>query len=333
MAPAKRTLYEVLGVPRDASGTDIGLAYETRSAELQRAAPPDPGALALLREAHAILSDPDRRAAYDASLAADSARAEARAQARDLPADEESPARKLPMIPLAVGGAVVVLAVVIAFRASWRDAAPTPAPLPAVESTAPSAPAPLPPPKLRGGSEILADASASGGRLLAYALSGESTPVGVALAVAPGTMITTCHGIPAGAKLVVEVGREPYPAELTLADERLNLCRLAVSGFTVPPFEVAPELPPVGERIFAVGMNFRGEMAATEGTVTGLRKSPVGEVLEISVPISPTSSGGGVFDTRGRLVGIATTAHKFGPGVPIALPATWLSKLRSRSPH
>ena len=44
MATQKKTLYEILGVPRDANDLDIGLAYKRRKAELARAVPPDPGA-------------------------------------------------------------------------------------------------------------------------------------------------------------------------------------------------------------------------------------------------------------------------------------------------
>lgn len=70
MAQPKKTLYQILGVRRDASAEEIGLAHEMKSAEMQRAQPPDPGGLALVTEAHRILSDPERRAAYDAALVA-----------------------------------------------------------------------------------------------------------------------------------------------------------------------------------------------------------------------------------------------------------------------
>ena len=51
MAQAKKTLYQILGVPRDASAIDIGLAHEMKSAEVQRANPPDPSAVSLVNQA------------------------------------------------------------------------------------------------------------------------------------------------------------------------------------------------------------------------------------------------------------------------------------------
>src|SRR5258706_365312 len=44
MASQKKTLYEILGIPQDANSLDIGLAYQRRTAELNRAVPPDPHA-------------------------------------------------------------------------------------------------------------------------------------------------------------------------------------------------------------------------------------------------------------------------------------------------
>jgi S1-C subfamily serine protease len=71
-------------------------------------------------------------------------------------------------------------------------------------------------------------------------------------------------------------------------------------------------------------------MALTEGTVKQLRATANGNVLDLSIPIAPGGSGGPVFDTYGRLVGIATTPHGFGAGVSVALPAAWSAQMRSR---
>jgi curved DNA-binding protein CbpA len=68
MAQSKKTLYQILGVGRDASLEDIGLAHEMRAAELERRSPPDPSTQALVQQAFEILSNPKRRAAYDSQL-------------------------------------------------------------------------------------------------------------------------------------------------------------------------------------------------------------------------------------------------------------------------
>ena len=328
MAQAKKTLYQILGVSRDATSVDIGLAYEMRSSELQHATPPDPSGLALVREAHGILTNPQRRAAYDAQLVTATEKAAASEQAGapdlELEGDDEDKPRKLPVIPIVIGAVVVVAILVVVLRPSKTEAPPPP-PAPVVAAPKP------PPPKLKTGVEILADASTSSGQLLGYSMSGAAAPVGIALAIEPGTMVTTCHGIPAGAKLVVKVGKESHSAELTITDEDLDLCRLSVPSFTTPPLKVASEEPKAGDKIFAVGVNSKGEFAATEGTIKKALKSPAGNVLEVSMPIAPTGSGGGIFDEQGRLVGIAITPHSYGAGLQIALPTTWIARMRSRA--
>lgn len=330
MAQPKKTLYDILGVPRDANSIDIGLAHERRSAEFQRAVPQDPSAEALLHEAYEVLSDPARRAAYDGSLLT----AEERAAAAQQPApdlvieDEPAPDRKRLSWPVMAVGAMVVLAVL--YFALRPERLPDPAakkPEPVAQAPKPLPPAP---PKALPAADILKQASVSSGKLVSVEMSGRSNPVGIAVAIEPNAMVTTCHGIQAGGKLVIVVGTESYAADLANTDETLDLCRLSVAGMNAKPFTVAPDEPRAGDKIIAVGMNASGELAATEGTITNLVATPNGKVLQISVPVAATASGGGVFDPYGRLVGIATTPHAYGPNLQVALPASWIAQIRSR---
>lgn len=330
MAQTKKTLYDILGVPRDANSIDIGLAHQRRAAEFQRAVPQDPSAEALLHEAFEVLNDPARRAAYDASLLTAEERAAAAQQAEpDLVIeDEPAPTRKPLPWPAIAAGAVVVLAIL--YFALRPDRLPDPdAKKPEPVAEAPK-PAPAPPPKALAAADILKQASGASGKLVSVEMSGRSAPLGIAVAIEPNAMITTCHGIQAGGKLVVVVGTESFAADLANTDETLDLCRLSVAGMNATPFPIAPNEPRAGDRIIAVGMNASGQLAATEGTIRKLLATPSGKVLEISVPIAATASGGGVFDPYGRLVGIATTPHAYGANLHVALPASWIAQIRSR---
>jgi S1-C subfamily serine protease len=330
MAQPKKTLYQILGVAREATPEQISLAHEMKTAEMQHARPPDPSGVALVQQAYEILSSPERRAAYDASLVTAAERAAAAQQAPDLEVDAEDAEdadkkRKMRLMAMVGGMAVVLILLFLAFRPKAPHAPP---PEPVAEAPKP---APPPPPKLRTGGEILADASTSSGQLLSYSMSGAATPIGMALEIEQGQVVTTCHGIPAGAKIVVKVGAQVLPADLNITDEELDLCRMSVAGFTTPPLKVAAEDAKAGDKVFAVGMNAKGELAATEGTVKQVRATPAGKVLELSMPVAASGSGGGVFNDQGQLVGIATTPHAFGAGLSIALPVSWIAQMRSRS--
>ena len=141
-------------------------------------------------------------------------------------------------------------------------------------------------------------------------------------------MITTCHGIPAGAKLVVRVGTAVYPADLLITDEMLDLCKLQIANFSTPPVKIATDFPKAGDKIFAVGVNSNGEPAVTEGSVKQLLDTTEGRVIELSMPVGQYSSGGGVFDAYGGLVGISTYQHR--SGLSIALPVSNIAQMRSR---
>ena len=63
MATRKKSLYEILGISRDASAIDVDLAYQRRKAQLEQAPSADPGEGSLVRQAYEVLHDPRRRAA------------------------------------------------------------------------------------------------------------------------------------------------------------------------------------------------------------------------------------------------------------------------------
>ncbi len=333
-AMAKKTLYDVLGLPRDAMALDVGLAYQKRLDELQRAPAQDASELALIKNAHEVLSNPKRRAAYDATLVTESEKAAAKEQAApDIvlePEADESAARRIPPVGIAIG--LVVLLIIAIF--AWRTMrAPPPPPKAAEESAAPAPPPPPPVPQKKSAKDILAQAQASVARLQSFEmLSGRAVPVGLAVALEPTAMVTTCHGIPAGSQLVASFGAETRSATMNVNDELLDLCRIGIAPPAVPTVALAAEDPKAGDAIYVLGANASGELALTEGTVQALMPDARGRMLQLSMPVAPNGSGGAVFDAFGHLVGIATTGHGHGASVSLAIPASWIARMRSRAP-
>jgi hypothetical protein len=328
MPTPKKSLYEILGVERDANSIDIGLAYERRREEAAKRVPPDATEITLVQQAYEVLSDPARRRTYDASLVTAAERAAAAEQPPDLLLEPEAPPRA--RSPIWVGAVAGLVVIVAAVYFTLRAPAPPPKEPPAEPPKAVQAPPP--PPKPLAPATILAGVTSSVGQVLSYDMAGQAKPLGLAAATDRGVFVTTCHGIAAGAQLVVRIGLESHSANLALADEELDLCKLAVPELKGAGIPIARDELRNGDKLFVVGANAKGEMALTETKVKALRPIPGGaKVIELDVPIAANGSGGAVLDAFGRLVGVATTQHGLGAGLSIALPVAWLEQMRSRS--
>lgn len=109
---AKKNLYQVLQVPRNAAPDAIKSAYETRLGQLGTSAAPEVvNERNLLRQASEILSDPTRRKLYDNMLAQEAARA---AGSGGDALAETTPVMKQRAAPTVVSASVVWI-IVLAF--------------------------------------------------------------------------------------------------------------------------------------------------------------------------------------------------------------------------
>jgi len=170
MAASKRTLYEILGIAPGANPIDIGLAYEGRKETLAKAVPPDASESALVQQAFEVLSDPKRRAAYDASLVTAAEKAAAAEQdVPDLALEPEADAKPKP-VWVGVGAGIVILAAALYF--TFHERRPPPAP-PVETVAAPKPIQPAAPPQPLAPADILAGATSWVGRVVSLDMSGQ----------------------------------------------------------------------------------------------------------------------------------------------------------------
>ena len=332
----KRTLYDILGVEKDAGAIDIGLAYKAKVAALERSPGADPNEVNLVHEAYHVLCMPNERAAYDAKLITMAEKAAARetAQSPDLvlePDEEEAPPAWKNKYVL-TGGALV-----LAFLAFWMARSP-PKPEPRIVAQrelrpeAAPRPAPAPAPVARTAEELFAELSRSTARITVHDVSGRAVGLGSGVVTGIGTVITNCHVATAGGSLTVKVGPEQFSASVEVADEEYDLCRLSVTGLTAPAVTIGTaDSLRTGQKVFAIGSPQGLELTISDGIVSGMRDLPQGRVIQTTAPISPGSSGGPLFDAYGRLVGIMTFQHRSGQNLNFAVPADWIAGIRSRS--
>jgi hypothetical protein len=164
--------------------------------------------------------------------------------------------------------------------------------------------------------------------------AGKPLALGSAVVIGPGRLITNCHVLVRAKSVAVARENVSYGATLEFPDPERDLCQLKVANFTAPPVTIAPpDSLRVGARVYAIG-NPRGlETTISDGLLSGIRRSQQNsfEALQITVPISSGSSGGGLFDAQGRLIGITTFMLRDAQNLNFALPANWIAEVPERA--
>src|SRR5579875_1926928 len=155
---------------------------------------------------------------------------------------------------------------------------------------------------------------------------------GSGVVIAPGCVITNRHVIEDGVSFRVVHSARKWPAQLMKVDPDHDLAELSVAGLDAPAVTVLDSSKlEVGETVYAIGAPEGLELTISEGLISGLRDFDKGRVIQTSAAISPGSSGGGLFDTQGRLVGITTFYLKEGQSLNFALPAEWTTALNRQA--
>lgn len=75
----------------------------------------------------------------------------------------------------------------------------------------------------------------------------------------------------------------------------------------------------VGDKVIAIGSPLAIQNTMTDGIVSGIRN----HLIQMSTPISPGSSGGPLFNTRGEVVGIAVSQIVGAQNINFAVPINW----------
>ena len=349
-SPQQRSHYELLDIAEDAKREEIALAYQRSLEALVRDPDAAQGAKADLRRAYETLTDPMQRMNYDLSL-----RHNAPQITYETVEDDEGSLISRLWDRLWVKALVLVLmllAIALWVRSGKREVivGPQPSGLVSTTSGSPGAGAAgrgndartqntagKPDASSaaatggRSAEDVFAKVSASVVRINVANAEGDITSTGSGVVIGSGTVITNCHVALRGESIEVKVGGASYSASVDVADEERDLCRLSVSGLSAPSVSIGSiESVRVGQRVYAIGAPQGLDLTISDGIVSALREMQGGKVIQTSAPVSPGSSGGGLFDTSGKLVGIVTFQTRTGQNLNFALPADWVSEIKNR---
>jgi tetratricopeptide (TPR) repeat protein len=180
-------------------------------------------------------------------------------------------------------------------------------------------------------SQVFEEVSVSVVVVEVYDASGTQIGQGSGVIIAPGEVATNCHVLKDADRLQVRHGQVRYPARVRLSDAERDLCQITAAGLTARPAAIgATKVLTVGSRVYAVGAPQGLELTLSEGIVSGLREVAGGRFIQTTAPISLGSSGGGLFDEHGALVGLTTFYVSEGQNLNFALPVEWLRELHAR---
>lgn len=151
---------------------------------------------------------------------------------------------------------------------------------------------------------------------------------GSGVAVARNRVATNCHVTRAARAILVAKGPYRWGASAQHADPRHDLCILDVPGLGLPEANIGSAgRTSVGSTIYVYGYPRALGMAASRGRIEALHPFDRGLIIETSAAFAQGASGGGLFDERGRLVGLATFMSASGNGHNYAIPADWIPRL------
>jgi tetratricopeptide (TPR) repeat protein len=186
--------------------------------------------------------------------------------------------------------------------------------------------------KILSPTEVFQEASPSVFVVEALDGNGKTLMLGSGVALARDFLITNCHVVQSGSTVRVTRGRNTWTGRLIQAAPNHDLCGLRPNGLSLYPTEVRPSSTlSTGEHVYAIGSPQGLELTFSEGVISALRDTDGVHMIQTSAPISPGSSGGGLFDTHGNLVGITTFYLKEGQSLNFALPGEWVTDVLARS--
>jgi len=180
-------------------------------------------------------------------------------------------------------------------------------------------------------SEVFDIASKSTVVVIAYDDKGNPSSFGSGVVLPDGSIATNCHVIETASKLAIRYQGKDYPAVAKHTDWERDVCTLSTQGLKAPSIGIGKTKGlKVGARVYAIGAPEGLELTLSEGIVSSLREVEGGQYIQTTAPISHGSSGGGLFDQNGMLIGLMSFFHKEGQNLNFALPVEWINDLPKR---
>jgi len=176
-------------------------------------------------------------------------------------------------------------------------------------------------------SRVYTAASKSVFLIIVKSANGDAVAQATGFSVEGNRIITNEHVV-RGGNPYLDLGAVRVALKIVIVDSVNDLAILMPDAeISSPPLKLSSTQPKPGTTIFALGNPAGLEKSISSGVVAGVRNLSGRELLQISAPISPGSSGGPILTANGEVVGVAVGMLEAGQNLNFAVPATILHRL------
>ena len=163
-----------------------------------------------------------------------------------------------------------------------------------------------------------------------------TTPTGQGSGVivdAAGVFVTNLHVVRGDTTASVKLANGDVYDDVAVVDvdERKDLVLLKIKAFGLVPAVLGnSDQEQAGDRVILIGSPRGLEQSVSDGLISGVRDSGEGyRLFQTSAAASPGSSGGGMFNEFGELIGIVSSKLMNGENLNFGIPVNYMRGLLS----
>ncbi len=183
--------------------------------------------------------------------------------------------------------------------------------------------------------EMYAQVSPSVWRVTTYDRDGLPLGQGSGVVIGPEAVVTNCHVLRQAQRVAVRHEKTTITAALTHWDVQRDVCQLKAPGLAAPAVAFGDTTrASVGQDVYAIGHPKGLELTMSAGLISSFRRNENSQLvlIQTSAAVSAGSSGGGLFDAAGRLLGLVTIGSVGADtqNLNFAIPVDWVRDLPER---
>lgn len=152
-----------------------------------------------------------------------------------------------------------------------------------------------------------------------------------------GVVVTNFHVVADSSSLQVKLGNGDEFDNISIIDydEIRDIVLLKIQGFDLPYVQMGnSNSVEVGDDVVVMGAPRGFEQSVTRGIVSAIRDSGNGyRLIQTDAAISPGSSGGGMFNSEGDLIGISVSYIEDAQNINFVIPINYVRGMYSVDPQ